>query len=53
MKKYQISQIVIAEELKQNEGFMQAFQDERKVESKMKILDGRELMPYLLEEIIA
>lgn len=52
MKKYQILQIVIAEELKQNEGFMQAFQDERKVESKMKILDGKELMPYLLEEII-
>lgn len=52
MKKYKISQMVLAEDLKQNEAFMKAFQNNREIESKVQILDGKKLMPYLLEEII-
>lgn len=52
MKKYQISQIVLAEKLQQNEIFMQEFQNNREVERKVHILDEKEMMFYLIKEII-
>lgn len=52
MRKYQISQMVLAEELRQNETFMKEFQNEREVEKKIHILDGTRIMFYLIKEII-
>lgn len=52
MKKYQISQMVLAEELQQDETFMKEFQNNREVERKVHILDGRRLMFYLIKEIV-
>lgn len=52
MKKYQISQMVLAQVLQQNESFMQEFQDNRQVETKVHILDGKRLMSYLIKDII-
>ena len=52
MKKYQISQMVLAEELQQDETFMEGFQNNRKVERKVHILDGKKLITYLIKEIV-
>ena len=52
MKKYQISQMVLAEELQQDETFMEEFQNNRKVEKKVHILDGKKLITYLIKEMV-
>ncbi len=52
MKKYQISQVVLAEELRQNELLMQIFQNNSNTERKIHILDGKEVMFYLIKEIV-
>ncbi len=52
MKKYQISQMVLAEELQQDKTFMEEFQNNRKVERKVHILDGKKLITYLIKEIV-
>lgn len=52
MKKYQISQIVLADVLKQDEAFLQEFQKNRGIDRKVHILNGKELMPYLVKEIV-
>lgn len=53
MQKYHVQQIVLAEELRQNEVFLQEFQNNRKVEKEVHILDGTEIMPYLIKDIVA
>lgn len=52
MKKYHVHQMVLAEELRKNEAFLQEFQNNRKVEEKVHILDGTEMMPYLIKDIV-
>lgn len=52
MKQYNISTIILSEELKNNQIFIQKFQDNRDVKRQVKILDGTGLMPYLIQEII-
>ena len=52
LMKYQISQMVLAEELQQDETFMEGFQNNRKVERKVHILDGKKLITYLIKEIV-
>jgi len=52
MQKYHVQQIVLAEELRQNEAFLQEFQNNRKVEKEVHILDGTEMMPYLIKDIV-
>lgn len=52
MKKYHVGQIVLSEELRQNEDFLQEFQSNRKVEKEAHILDGTEMMPYLIKDIV-
>lgn len=52
MKKYHVQQIVLSEELRRNEAFLQEFQSNRKVEKAAHILDGTEMMPYLIKDIV-
>lgn len=52
MKKYHVQQIVLAEELRTNEMFLQEFQSNRKVEEQVHILDGTGMMPYLVKDIV-
>lgn len=52
MKQYNVSTIILSEELKNNQIFIQKFQDNRDVKRQVKILDGTGLMPYLIQEII-
>lgn len=52
MKKYHVQQMVLAEELRQNEAFLQEFQSNRKVDKEVHILDGTEMMPYLIKDIV-
>jgi len=52
MRKYHVSQMVLAEELRQNEAFLQEFQNDRKVEKEVHILDGTGLMPYFIKDIV-
>lgn len=52
MKKYQISSLILSEDLRKNETFMQNFFTEDMIEKKVHILDGKGLMPYLIKEIL-
>lgn len=52
MKNYKISTLVLAEELRNNETFLKEFQKDRTVEKQIHILNGKEIMPYLIQEII-
>lgn len=52
MKKYHVQQIVLSEELRRNEAFLQEFQSNRKIEKAAHILDGTEMMPYLIKDIV-
>ncbi len=52
MKKYQISNLILSEDLKNNEEFMQSFCQRCVIEKQVHILDGKGLMPYLIKEII-
>lgn len=52
MKKYQISSMVISENLRKNEVFMKHFYQSKNVEKQVHILDGKGLMPYIIKEVI-
>lgn len=52
MQKYEISTLVLSEELQHNEEFLEKFQNNRELEKQIHILNGKEMMPYLIREII-
>lgn len=52
MKKYQVSTLVLSEKLRNSEEFLEEFQKDRKIEKQVHILNGKEIMPYLIQEII-
>ena len=52
MQKYQISTIVLSDEIRQNKEFLEYFQNNRIMEKNVNILDGKEIMPYIIKEII-
>lgn len=52
MKRYEISTLVISENLKKDDEFLKAFQDKSKMDKKVHILNGKEIMPYLIKDII-
>lgn len=54
MQKYQVSNLVLSDKLRQNEEFMESFYQSQKetLKRKVHILDGKGLMPYLIKEII-
>ena len=52
MKKYNIYILVLSDALQKNESFLSNFQNDRILEKKVHILDGKEMMPYLIKEII-
>lgn len=52
MNRYQITRLVLSEELQDDETFLREFQKKQSIEKQIHILDGRELMPYLIKEIV-
>lgn len=52
MRKYGISTLVLSEDLQKNESFLTGFKNDNLLEKKVHILDGKEIMPYLIKEII-
>ena len=52
MQKYKISTIVLSDEVRQNKEFLEYFQNNRIMEKRVNILDGKEIMPYIIKEII-
>lgn len=52
MNKYQISTLVLSDELKKDKSFLEHFQNNRILQKEVHILDGKEMMPYLIKEII-
>ena len=52
MKKYQVSTLVLSDELRKNESFLEYFQNNRTLQKQLHILDGKEMMPYLIKEIV-
>lgn len=51
MKKYDISSLILSEDLQKNEEFMKKICPENDMQKQIHILDGKGLMPYLIKEI--
>ena len=52
MQKYKISTIVLSDDIRKNKEFLAYFQNDRIMEKQIHILDGKEIMPYVIKEII-
>ena len=52
MKRYQISTLVLSEKLRENKEFLKEFQEDRILDKKLHILNEKEMMPYLIKEIM-
>lgn len=52
MRKYKINTLILSDTLRENEIFINEFQKNRKIEKEVKILEDKDIMPYLIQEII-
>ena len=52
MKKYEISILILSEELRKDTNFLSYFQNNRILQKEVHILNEKKIMPYLIKEII-
>ncbi len=52
MQRYKIYTIILSDEIRENKEFLEYFQNNRIIEKQIHILNEKEIMPYIIKEII-